>query len=462
MRNYFFPIFLLVTISLGAQTTTFSPYSFYGIGLLQPRGGVFSQSMGGLSQGISNGNFINTGNPASYAFNQKVNFEFNIFYRLNTLQDSVGYYDYRTYNFSRMNLAFPLGKKGKSGACIGIMPYSTSGYTIQRKFADPTPHSDFYNGSGGINKLFGGAGFNVTKNIALGANMNYLFGYLNKVRSTIFDSAYINNYYLQNKTTVRGLSADLSAQFRHTIDVTASKNKLKRDSVNRAGNKRKKIYTDTVTVVIKWGVTYSTAANANAGSDVYGVTFKSFSFPINDKNIIPKDTVKYSIDERGKIFLPGSLGLGFTVYREHKKDHSHNLLLGADLNYSNWSNYSNFGNVDSLHRSYSLRAGGSYKPNKSNLNGYFNYVEYRAGFHYTKTPIEVRSTAINEYGLAIGLGLPIVAKMSSSRTSGILNIGLEAGRMGTLQNNLTTDTYFKVSLGLNLTSSDWFHRYKYD
>ncbi|MCX6189001.1 MAG: hypothetical protein NTW54_05280 [Bacteroidetes bacterium] len=474
MRNYLSTILLLLTFGLFAQTNTFSPYSYFGLGSHEPQNGVFSQSMGGIGQGLSNSIYVNTANPASYVANQKINFEFNLYAKLNTLQDSTGYNDFKTFNFSRITLAFPLGKKKNAGACMGIMPYSTSGYNIQRKFTAPIAHTDYYSGNGGINKLFFGAGYSFNKSLSLGANVNYLFGDINNIRVTTFDSAYVTNYYLENKTILRGVNFDLGLQYKvykefvkdtvkyrkdDSVYVRKNRNMFHKDSLVHLKQFGFRAGSDTVTLIFNWGVSYTTSSNSNATRDVYGVTFKDYYLPFLQKNLIVKDTAKYSIDEKGKIFIPGSVGIGFSLSNEHKSDKRNNFLVGADFNYSNWTIYRNYGNTDSLHQSYAIKLGGYYKPLKSYRSDYFNEIEYRAGAHYTRTPIVVRGTAINEYGAALGFGLPMKFK---GRSSGILNLGFEIGKMGTLQNDLTTDTYYKLSLGLNLVSAEWFRHYKYE
>jgi len=474
MHKYLSCFFLICGISLAAQKNIYTPYSFYGIGLPVAQNGVFSQSMGGIGQGISNINFINSSNPASYAFNQKVNFEFNVYGKLSSLHDSIGIYQYKTYNFGRMNLAFPLGKKKKAGACLGLSPYSFAEFNMNRRFTDPISHTDYYDGKGGINRLFIGTGYKPDKHISLGANINYLFGDVNHTRVTTFDSAFLNNYFLENKTILRGFNFDLGLQFKHYKEVIKDSVKfrmedsiavrkhntiLHRDSLYHIKRYSKRKDNDSVIVLIfNWGVTYTTKSNASCLRDVYGVTFKDFFLPFSQKSIGVLDTVVYSVDEKGKIIIPGSLAIGFSVSNQHKIDDRNNFLVGLDFSYSDWTVFRNYGNPDSLRKSYTLSAGGYYRPLKPYRTDYFNKIEYRFGGHYSMTPLEIRGTGINEYGVALGFGLPLTIK---SHFSGILNLGMEAGKMGTMQNNLTTDTYFRLSIGFNLIDQ-WFQRYKYD
>ena len=472
MRNYLFSVLLILTFGLTAQTNTTSPYSFYGIGLSAPQNGVYSQSMGGISQALNSSNYINSLNPASYSSNRLVNFEFNVYGKLSTLHDSSGYNDYKTYNFGAINLALPLGRKNKAGFSMGIMPYSYSGYNISRRFPDPASHIDYYQGKGGINRAYIGAAYKPVSNVSVGANMNYLFGDIIYKRTTLFDSASFINYYLEKETFVKGLKFDLGVQVKHYRSYMKSRRIRAEDSVylnpNATGSKdsliRIKQYitkNDQDTLCFTWGITYNTGGNVNATRDVYSVTFRDYFSTFSRKSIIIKDTIKYSTDEQGKIFLPGTLSLGFALSNnwKHTVGHQNNFLVGADFIYSNWANYRNFGIQDSLGKSMTLRIGGFYSPLKSDKTGYLNVMEYRAGAFYTLTPIEVRGTQVKEYGATLGVGMPI---FKSKRKIAVVNLGFEGGRMGTLENNLTTDTYLRFNIGLNLLSDQWFQHYKYD
>src|ERR1700758_1503129 len=82
----FFLLFSLITaFSLKAQapiqtqSSTFSPYSRYGIGTMEPTGYASITAMGGCYTAYQNDTliplFINSGNPASYSTNRLTTFE---------------------------------------------------------------------------------------------------------------------------------------------------------------------------------------------------------------------------------------------------------------------------------------------------------------------------------------------------------------------------------------------------
>ena len=68
------------------------------------------------------------------------------------------------------------------------MPFSNIGYHIE----DSESHPDLglinysYNGDGGLSLLYVGAAYNLTENLSVGANANYLFGGLNRNKKVHF------------------------------------------------------------------------------------------------------------------------------------------------------------------------------------------------------------------------------------------------------------------------------------
>lgn len=445
--------FILVVLGVSAQTNTYSPYSYYGLGEMAPKGAIYSQTMGGISQGLNGYTFANTANPASYVANQWVNFEFNAFGKLQTLHDTAGHYDYKTFNFSRLSLSFPLGKKKNAGMSFGLAPYSSANYKIGRAYAAPIQFSDTFSGVGGINQVYLGAAYKLNSTFSVGANAHYLFGDLKTRRATVFPNDTFTNYFYQSESIVRGLTFDIGIQATHHIP---RKQHVKIHLKDSAHSYRTELRNDTLRFT--WGITMSPGATLNVTRDVFAATFKEF-YKYNTYGIVPKDTVQYAVGESGKIKMPGSLSIGFALSHQWKVTaHSSNFMVGADFETANWTSYRNFGKADSLQRTNTIRIGGYYLPMKSDRTDYFNFIEYRAGVYFSQTPIVIRGNTIQEYGATFGMGLPLKGKRNFSK----VNIGLEAGRRGTLKDNLSTDTYIKLSVGMNLISDQWFQRYKYD
>ena len=98
--------------------------------------------------------------------------------------------------------------------------------------------------------------------------------------------------------------------------------------------------------------------------------------------------------------------------------------------------------------------GGCYTPFNTTVSNYFRKVTYRAGFHYDQTFFNIYGTSINKYGISFGFGFPIPRAMTS------LNVALDFGKMGTVDNSLIQESYFNISLGISLHDR-WFVKRRY-
>jgi hypothetical protein len=121
-----------------SQNNTFSPYSRYGLGEINPTTFAHNAGMGGAHIALKPDSviplFINAGNPASYALVRLTTLEVggNFFYsQFSSTSSSLKKW---SSNFAYAALAFPVRNKG--GACFGIAPYSNLGYDLQSKEAN--------------------------------------------------------------------------------------------------------------------------------------------------------------------------------------------------------------------------------------------------------------------------------------------------------------------------------------
>ena len=99
--------------------------------------------------------------------------------------------------------------------------------------------------------------------------------------------------------------------------------------------------------------------------------------------------------------------------------------------------------------------GGYYIPKYNSFNSYFERITYRGGFRYENTGLVIKNTAINDYAITAGAGLPINGSFSN------VNVGLELGRRGTTTGNLIQENYFNLMISMSF-SDLWFVQRKYD
>ena len=77
---------------------------------------------------------------------------------------------------------------------------------------------------------------------------------------------------------------------------------------------------------------------------------------------------------------------------------------------------------------------------------------YRLGLKTVNTNIIVNNTAIKDYGISFGISTPLL----SSRSFSSIDLGVDLGKLGTIENDLIEDNYFRIYLGFSLESIFFF------
>jgi hypothetical protein len=420
-----------------------SPYSRYGLGDLVPPINVVNRSMGGISAAYSDFLTSNFNNPASYSsfrtfieekskrpVSGRVLLDAGINVISRTLRNPNQPEKFSSTNatFSYLQLGIPL--RNNWGLSFGLRPVSRINYKVARKelLFDGQPSDSAYtefNGEGGAFLPTIGTGFAI-KNLSLGVNMGYLFGKkeFSSIRSVFNDSAFYITSRHSTLSSFGNLFFDVGAQYL----IKFSKETSLRLGV--AGNWKQKI-------------------NASQDLTVETVTASSTTGPARQDSVL----VKTGAD--GEIIYPSSYTAGFVLQRTKEKGNG--WLLGADLVQSKWSEYRFFGQVDSVQDSWQLRVGGQVRPEPT--RSYFSNVTYRAGFFLGPDYIKVRNE-LPQYGVTLGLGLPIAPSRLSPYQYTIINLGFEFAKRGNNDNKLK-ENLFRLSLGLNF-SDLWFNKRRYE
>ncbi|MEO5911375.1 MAG: hypothetical protein ABIP95_10835 [Pelobium sp.] len=421
-----FAFLLLLALNVNAQSTTNSPYSKFGIGNL--KGSYLPQfrAIGNLAYGISTiGGYqnINVSNPASYSQIRLTVFDVGASANLQSL--NKGSLSERGFNSSLSHLTFAVPITKKSGLSIGLLPYSNLGYEFTNTTTvDTFKVNQVYSGEGGLSKAYLGYGIGIGKHLSLGVNMSYIFGNLKESRSTEFNQYYFG--FLNSRTTennsVGGLYFDLGAQYIAFI------NKKTRLTIGYTGGAEKKLN-----------------STINSLSTRYQVNTQ------NDTELTA-DTTLFKNDVSGKLILPTNHNFGFSIERLNK------WLIGADVRLANWSQFRNSGVNPNLNNTFGFSVGGQITPNINAVTNYLKLIDYRAGFSYDKTYLNINNTDIDVKSLNFGLGFPLISARSAFYK---INFTTELGKRGTLENNLVKENFVNFHLGFTINDR-WFQKYKYD
>lgn len=211
---------LLMSIGMSAQNMTSSPYSRYAYGDLNENVPVGYRAMGGVGFGMRSNKAINPAQPASFTACDTLTFMFDVAASAcwNHYKDAGGVKNKGNGNLEYVTMQFPLWKQWIAMS-VGLQPYSSVGYNIQ--MADSIPgtahYTKTYYGDGNISQVYGGLSFNICNWFALGANVYYMWGDLDHMRTLVFTESDINPTLENENLRVRNVRVRAGAQLFHTF-----------------------------------------------------------------------------------------------------------------------------------------------------------------------------------------------------------------------------------------------------
>ncbi|MBC7694164.1 MAG: hypothetical protein H7141_01825 [Burkholderiales bacterium] len=477
-KSLFFSIvFLCVGNFAFAQILTSSPYSRYGIGEINLQTFATPSAMGGsfiaYHQDTIAPFFINSANPAGLSGLRLTTFELGGQSQFTKISSETTSIKKKNTNFSYGSVGFPLKRFG--GAAFGIMPYSTVGYKItsSQETANIGKMTYVFQGDGGINKAFIGAGVKpfrkqlskfqnsdladtLTKyhqvkkyknkkfikellsELSVGATGNYLFGTINQVTDVIYPGSitYFNSKR-QRSVQINDFTFNGGLQTHFTID-----------SIKSGGHRR--LLKQKIKIGIGAFVNSATAVKAKQSNIIYNYSLDGFGIERS------KDTVLKSQDIPGTITLPLEMGVGLSFKKGEK------LTVLMDAATINWKGFKYFNTPSTdFKNSYRVSAGLNFVPNKLAYGSanYIRRVQYRLGVSYSDGYLDLKNTAISNYFVSAGLGLPV--GIGRFDDIAVINISAQYGKMGTMANNLLQEEYVRLVLGFTFNKR-WFIKYVYD
>lgn len=453
-----------------SQKGTQSPYSFFGIGELNQGQYAAYSAMGGISVANSDSTIATNTNPALYPFVQRYRpiFQVGLAGRLSTFSTSSATSTQQTAGLNQFQLALPIKKKW--GMSFGLLPYSFTGYTITNydvSGAD-TMGQAINEGSGAITKVFLGLGYkplstssidtNYTKKdtsyilkrhiLSIGANGNFLFGSSSKTQAYEF----LSGASAYNSRVVTGLrlsdvAADFGINYQYYFKPVHVAN-------SKSGS-------------ISIGATYAPGFKLRAFQDVFSHNYLGSFYGGSFTYIY--DTVEYVTNFEGSVYIPEQYRVGaeYRIGWQPSRKGERLLRIGFEANFQRWSSYSqNFGSEykptyykDRL----GLAMGVEYCPVIGNDRSIsvLSRTNYRFGFYYNQTEIQVNTTSLTNYGMTFGFGIPV--NVNSTNTS--INFGASLGNMGTTEAGLINEKYLGFYFGLSIIPDKnelWFVKRKYD
>ncbi len=415
-------ICLLFSLAIFAQESTSSPYSIYGIGDIKFKGSVENRSMGSISV-LPDSIHINIQNPAQLACLKLTGLALGGTYANTKSKTETQEAKARRTSLDYMIVGIPVGKVGIG---FGLIPYSSVGYKIGRTAYVTNNNNDTIrsiisrnNGIGGVNKVFLGFGYRLTKNINIGGDLQYNFGTI-ETNSLQYQTDLQYGSRENNVSDLRGVNFDLGITYQTKVNSKYSffsSLAYTPEAVLTSGNSR--------------------------NIEIVQLLSTSAVSVIERQNISVEDT---------KIKLPSKLSFG-SGFGEVKK-----WLVGGEITFIQNSVMSNrFTDINGATFENSVRysLGGFFIPNYNSYSSYYKRIVYRGGVRYENTGLVIQDKSITDFAANIGLGMPLSGTFTN------INIGLEIGKRGTKYYNLVEENYINLSVGLSL-SDKWFVKRKFD
>ncbi len=414
-RKIVFSTFLLFSTSVFSQFSS-SPYSIFGIGDREFSYNAQTSAMGYAAIASYDPLYINSLNPASYTSRDSLNFIFDMtiisrynYMKTNTTND----YDLQS-NANHILMGFRATKWW--GVTLGLTPFSSCGYAIQTDKNEPNigDVSYYYKGDGGLNEFFWGNAFALHKNISVGFNAGFVYGFLDHFNSAILPTGEYYYSSLRNRLVVNDL------YFNYGL-------------IYHKENKDKNNYSI--------GLIFDNAQKLKAQSS-YLATRSIFL------NTTVIDTIDYHQTTGKLIELPMRCGLGFSYGTEK-------WLFAGDYTFSQWSKLVINQDNSNLADESQIHLGARLLPNKNAFSQYGKRISYRFGGYYNNTSLMVDNNQLKQYGITFGIGLPL------RKTKTTMNIAIDLGKRGTVNDNLIEEYYGLLRINLNLHDI-WFVKPKFD
>jgi hypothetical protein len=333
---------------------------------------------------------------------------------MNRLSDGTTSYTSDDMNFDHLIMGFPLSKKW--GMSLGVVPFSNGYYRMTESVEDAGSgnYTSAHAGNGGLSSLFLGTGLQVFKNFAAGVNMTVLFGQLKRNNDFYFDDIYnaFNNSSSES-LQLTGINLDYGVQY--TIP-------LKKNYFINAGA----------------SFTPGKYYKSNYVNFVYRYTAFGTS-----------DTISYTANESGSVFIPGRFRAGVSFGKINK------FTAGLDFVSTRWSKSTIPGSASYIADTKMFMFGLEYTPDKFSNFGLIRRIDYRIGAHTGDNYLVIGGKQVKEAGISAGFGLPL-------RTYSKANFFVDFTRKtGSATGGIRTEDYITFGASINLYDF-WFVKHKYD
>ena len=392
----------LFCVHLQAQHGTSSPYSMIGVGELDSKTYGITSGMGNTGTGLYSVGTLNMSNPASLAVDS-LSFLFDLSVGGTMSQYSNVSMQESAANFNVKKVAAGVRIFPKLSLAFGMLPYSNVQYKVRDQiYVEGRPDettSIYYDGSGGLSKLFLSGSYKLLPNLNVGLGVSYLFGRINRSEAHSMHS-------VKHSVEIDKILADFGLMYHKILDPS---------------------------LILSAGLTYAYR------TEIKMKNFSTYTMSGESK----RNTSTYTS-------LPHNLGAGFAL--QSSKDRSYRALA-IDYKFHKWSDIQSPDKRTHYTDSHRINAGVSYIYNYRTPRNYFQRIQYQAGVYYEKTNLIINGSNLMESGITAGMILPI--KNSPTQLFFSTDFGYKGG------NNLMGEKFVRLNLGVCM-NQQWFVKWFYD
>jgi hypothetical protein len=402
MKYIFKTILLLLIIFPVAAQNMNSPYSVFGIGVMDY--GTYNRASGmgntSLASYSTPYNLINK-NPASITGLTRSTYVFDLGFNgiAMTYKGAPISNDNRTSRdliIKRLSLSVKLNNHWASG--VGFAPVSTVNYLFaatKNIEGSTDTYNATYEGNGGLNKVYWNNAWSVGKHLSVGITPSFIFGSVG-ITETLFGGSLTSDITSTGRNYYNGIGVDYGMIYG--------------TSLNKKWD-------------LRIGGKFSNKTKLN--------TERSFSVLNGTTSVVTDQVVS-----TGTFHLPLSYGAGIELTKNKK------TTISADYSYENWNalnlNGVNFSYKDSHH--FSL--GTQFSKTTRLYNREYEKNFFQMGVFYNTSYLNVKQTPINDYGFTTGFGGLMNAKLGYT-------LALQVGSRGTVANGLVKENYMQATVTLS-------------
>lgn len=410
-------LFFLFSWQAYSQNNTGTPYSMYGIGLLQDNYGPYT-SLGGVSAAMRDNNNINFLNPASYTAldSNRFYFQFGVtgeYVNIATHKESSSY---RVAQNASLNMAFRICKNLFTS--LGFNQRSDIGYDLYYYKMINGSDNEYYNqqisGEGGLNDFYLGLAYRLG-NLSLGVNSSLVFGNIEKRVNLI--PLISDSYYINSRNKIAVFDAIFTAGIQYGMKLSP-KSKL---TLGSAFN-------------------FSSKMDARKDLESYKVnTSTQDSETLDDEKL-----------HNGNITYPFRITSGFAY------DYKDKWTVVGDYTFQEMSSYKEFGEDQEYNDYHKAAVGVSLLPARYGRY-WWQRNRYNLGVYAVRSQIELNNIHINTYGVTFGSQIPVYV----ANRELLLGVAFDLGIRGTEKNGLIQEKYAKLRLNIAFKEG-WFMKRKID